>query len=70
MNLSASKEREGREMKAIDEILNQTRLVKSGVSLKDYYGVARPATIAIGMTAADFDGIGNENEYIPGLNNN
>ena len=54
-------------MKAIDDILNQPRLLKSGVNLKDYYGMARTATIANGMTAADFDGIGNEQDFIPGL---
>lgn len=54
-------------MKALEEIIIAPRPVKTGVDLKDYYGMARQATLANDMTTADFDGIGQADEYIPGL---
>lgn len=57
-------------MKALEEIMSQPPAIKTGVDLKDSYGMSRLATIASGMTIADFSGIGNEDEYIPGLGAN
>ena len=54
-------------MKTLDEILSQPRQINGGADLKDAYGQSRPSTIARDMTVADFDGIGEEDEYVPGL---
>ena len=55
-------------MKTLDEILAEGRpAINNGWKDRPILSSYAPFR---GMTAADFDGMGNEDEFIPGLDNN